>query len=137
MDWADCLTYRNGFEACSWTAVVGPAASDLSDEEWQLLAAAIPKRNLRRGARPLRDSELARKRRLFDGIRYKQTHDVPWSEIPVRYGDVYQMWPYYYKSGFFGRMRSALQDDPNAAHLVGWLDQVIAEAPRKRKPGET
>ncbi|WP_433598752.1 hypothetical protein ACQPXH_24035 [Nocardia sp. CA-135953] len=124
----------------AWQWQFGPAESDLTDKEWGLLAAAL--RSQRIGSRsgrivfrPLNEYELARRRKNLDGIRYKFAKGVRWTEVPSRYGNrLDQTWQNYAKSGLLVRLRDALQDNPDAIALVAWLDQVIANAPKKRTP---
>ncbi|MBF6216346.1 hypothetical protein IU469_32185 [Nocardia puris] len=123
----------------AWQWQFGPAESDLTDKEWGLLAAALPSQRIgsRSGKivfRPLNEYELARRRKNLDGIRYKFAKGVRWTEVPSRYGNrLDQTWQNYTKSGLLVRLRDALQDNPDAIALVAWLDQMIAESPKKRK----
>ncbi|WP_174190058.1 hypothetical protein [Nocardia barduliensis] len=68
----------------------------------------------------------------------KFLNDVGWGDVPPRYGgSPYQMWRISRGQGLFVRLREALKDDPSAAGLVAWLDQMIAEpGARKRHDRE-
>ncbi|MDE1674851.1 hypothetical protein [Nocardia gipuzkoensis] len=124
----------------AWEWQFGPAESDLTEDEWRLLESAIPPRKIgtRRGEivfRPWKESQLAQRRRNLNGFRYKFAEGVRWTEVPPRYGNrLDQTWQNYAKSGFLGRVRDGLQDNPDAIALVAWLDQVIANAPKKGVP---
>ncbi|MGQ4615186.1 hypothetical protein [Nocardia sp. R7R-8] len=123
----------------AWHWEFGPAESDLTDDEWRLIESAIPPRKIgtRRGEivfRPWKEHQLAQRRRNLNGFRYKFARGVGWNEVPPRYGNrLDQTWQNYAKSGLLVRLRDALQDNPDAIALVAWLDQVIAESPKKRK----
>ncbi|MGW4532523.1 transposase [Nocardia sp. NPDC004340] len=124
----------------AWTYVAGPASTDLTDAEWQLLVPAFPRLKLGSQSaaprlRPLNETELARKRRNLNGMRYKLMNNVGWANLPRRYGEhVEDSWHNYFRSGLFIRLHHALQDNPDAADLVAWLDRVIAHGPKKYRP---
>lgn len=119
----------------AWDFAVGPAPTDLTDDEWSLL---VPLFGQRRGPYGMRDRplvELTSKRRTFDAVRFKLAHQVPWSHLPSRYGpwqSIYQMYRHYQANGLFVHLRDALQENSHAKDLVSSLDQMIAEpTPRK------
>ncbi|WP_174186479.1 hypothetical protein [Nocardia barduliensis] len=64
----------------AWEHVVGPAHTDFTDDEWQLLAPHFPQRRVagryHGGHRPLSEWELAKKRRTLNGLRFKRTSYV-------------------------------------------------------------
>ncbi|WP_109528671.1 transposase [Nocardia aurea] len=126
----------------AWEYVVGPADSDLTDEEWRLLTPHLGTVTTHTDERVLSQHERDRRRRLFNGIRFKLIREVPWSHLPARYGpyrSIYQMYRYNQTGGLFVRLREALHGYPAALQLVAWLDAVIADLPKKRhrsQPGD-
>ncbi len=111
----------------AWEYAVGPAPTDLTDAEWQLLAPHFPQRRVagrhHGGYRPLSKWELAKKRRALDGLRYKFLNDVGWGEVPSRYGgSLYQTWHIHCGQGLYITLRDGLKGNPDAAPLVEWLD---------------
>ncbi|WP_433194342.1 transposase [Nocardia sp. CA-107356] len=111
----------------AWECVVGPAESDLTDEEWQLLEPHFGPVNGPSGMRPRSSYELRRKRRAFDAIRFKMAHDVPWTRLPSRYApsSTYQMYRHYNADGLFSRLYEALRGNPDAGRIVEWLEQIV------------
>ncbi|WP_280410269.1 transposase [Nocardia brasiliensis] len=112
----------------SWEVVVGPAESDLTDDEWRLM---LPHFGLRRNpngtfSRP--QSELDAKRRLLNGIRFKMAHGVHWPQVPARYGyvySIYQSYRYNQRSGMFARLYEGLRTSDQASRVVEWLEDVL------------
>jgi transposase len=107
----------------AWHQIVGPADSDLTDEEWNLLVPLIPARRNRYGTFTRSVGELDTLRKQVDGIRYKFARDIPWAHIPGRYGvsrNIYQRYVAYRRNGVFAKMQRALQAHPKrAASLSG------------------
>ncbi len=127
----------------AWEAVVGPAETDLTDEEWQLL---VPLFGSRRGrwdnTVPRSNRELEVKRRVFDGIRFKMAHHIQWQAVPDRYdaASVYFNYRRYQKIGLFDRLYQALRSNSQARRIVEWLEQIVdtdqatSHAPTKVAP---
>jgi transposase len=113
----------------AWHHVIGPADSDLTDAEWELLAPLLREREAHFG--PVRRSpeELAARRRHYDGIRYRFANKIPWSHLPRRYGEgtVYQRFYLDKKNGVFLHLAQSLQGIPEAAGLVDWLKRIDAD----------
>ncbi|MBF6546982.1 transposase [Nocardia brasiliensis] len=112
----------------AWEAVVGPADSDLTDDEWRLIVPHFGLRRNRLGdfSRPWH--ELDAKRRVLNGVRFKLTHDVHWSQLPARYGpplSVYQSYRNYQRSGLFARLYEGLRTSDQAPRVVEWLEDVL------------
>ncbi len=107
---------------------IGPAPSDLTDEEWQLLVPHIALCKTRTGERPLTEQELDAKRRTFNGIRYKMDKDILWPRLPRRYGIPASIRQAYYTNktnGLFTRLHEALRGNPDAGRVVEWLEQIV------------
>lgn len=97
-------------------------AVDLTDDEWRLLKQFIPERASWR-------STEEQTRKVIDGMAYRFTHDVPWSNVPERYGsstNLRQRWYYTYRHGVFPQALEALRGNPKAARLVAWLEKATA-----------
>jgi transposase len=92
------------------------ASRDLTDAEWQLIKPFVPARSW----------ELPAARSAVDGMLQRSANSMPWSAIPIRYGDggnIYRRHYNYQRSGVFARMLEALGGKPEASRLVGWLLQ--------------
>lgn len=112
----------------AWHHVVGPAESDLTDDEWRLLMPFVESKKTRFGTALRLEKELVELRHALDGLRFKFAHDVPWSKIPERYGDgrnLYQRYLNYRRTEVFSRMLGALQGKPEAVGLVAWLEEIV------------
>lgn len=123
----------------AWEFEIGPSPTDLSESEWQLLETHFgPRSDSRLGTRIRSANELDAKRRVFNAIRFKAAHPMPWSQLPSRYGpstSIYQTYHHYRADGLFIRLRDVLKDEPAAESLVAWLDGIIAEpAPKEAHP---
>ncbi|MGW4370777.1 transposase [Nocardia takedensis] len=119
-----------------WDYVVGPAHSDFTDEEWQLLAPYFGAIHTRWGEHERSAHALNRRRRLLNAFRFRGFHQVQCTELPSRYGVAYSishMYRLYHVDGLFVRLRQGLDEEPGALHLVAWLDAVIADPPAKRR----
>lgn len=113
----------------AWHYVVGPAPSDFTDDEWELLASRFPPRKDAYGRTVDRRAyELVQRRRSYDGIRYKFANKIPWSHLPRRYGGegtVYQRFFLDKKNGVFAYLAQSLRDTSEAVELVAWLNRLI------------
>ncbi|MGW0355823.1 transposase [Nocardia nova] len=120
----------------AWEFEIGPAPTDLTANEWQLLEHHLgPRNDIRYGDRLRPARELDAKRRTFDAMRFKAAYQVPWSHVPARYGSwqsIYQAYYHYQAEGLFVRLRDALCENPDATQLVEWLDDVVADRPGGR-----
>lgn len=113
----------------AWEHVVGPAHTDLSDREWQLLAPEFERVKTAGGHRLRTSREMEGRRRFFDALRFKTFYDIPWCRVPPRYGNsqsVYQAYRNAHIAGLFFRLRRSLSVKPGAAELTDWLDSVAA-----------
>jgi transposase len=113
----------------AWHQVVGPAESDLTDDEWKLLVPRLPALKYRHGVRARSESELLSLRHAFDGIRYKFTYDLPWSRVPQRYGaghNLYSHYVRYREDGHFARMLETLEGRPGSERMAAWLKVVAS-----------
>ncbi|MFD3431238.1 transposase [Nocardia fluminea] len=112
----------------AWEYAVGPADTDLTDAEWQLLVHHLGStHDQRRGTRIRPAIELAAKRRRFSALRFKVINQVDWTQLPPRYGSPtanYQMYRRDRADGLFVRLRNALAEHAEAQSIVAWLDQV-------------
>ncbi|MGX1778663.1 hypothetical protein ACWIGW_41605 [Nocardia brasiliensis] len=68
----------------AWEVVVGPTDSDLTDDEWRLILPHFGSRRNRQGKFSCTQHELDAKRGVLNGIRFKLSHDVRWSQLPLR-----------------------------------------------------
>lgn len=108
-----------------WTAVNGPAPSDLTNAEWQLVAPVLPR------VFNWSDEILEKKSRpAINGLLYKHTMRVGWSQVPSRYygrnyNSLYQRYYSWRNDGVFARMLDALEGIPEAARLVAWLRTIV------------
>ncbi|WP_280448598.1 transposase [Nocardia brasiliensis] len=125
----------------AWEDVVGPAESDLTEQEWQLIVPHFGLRRVRHGAFARTSRELATKRRMLDGIRFKMAHDVRWSQVPGRYGSassIYQGYHNYQKAGLFTRLLQALRGNSDTTRILEWLERIVngdhTQAPPLRRP---
>ncbi|MET9285982.1 transposase [Nocardia beijingensis] len=128
----------------AWDRAMNQVSAEFTDAEWQLLVAHLPKRrNTARGAGVYRDLskwELAKMRNSFNGLRYKFLNNVPWCEVPTRYGSSsYFTWWNYRRQGLFSHLRDGLKanENPDAKKLVAWLDEMLADMPEKQIPRPT
>ncbi|MGW5376439.1 hypothetical protein ACWESM_13420 [Nocardia sp. NPDC003999] len=128
----------------AWSDAVAPASTDLTDAEWQLLTANFPKRrDTAPGSKAYRtpsEWELIKKRPTLNTLRYKYLKDVGWNDLPPRYThNGLQILRYYQRQGLFRHLRDALKDNDNtdARNLVAWLDQMIADTPKKQTPQQS
>ncbi|MFK0249749.1 transposase [Amycolatopsis azurea] len=109
----------------AWHSVVGPAPTDLTDDEWNTI---VPHLGLRRSSsgNPWK-GELVAKRRNFDGIRFKMAQGIPWSQVPSRYGNarvLYLSYRNYLHIGLFDRLADALHNKEGAKNVTEWLDKI-------------
>lgn len=110
----------------AWTKVRGPAPSDLTDAEWQLLVPLLP-----RNQWTWSDDDVleAMNRPSINGFLYRHAKGMGWSRLPRRYygnnhnvlRNKYYRW---HRDGVFARLREALEDNPDAARLVAWLKTI-------------
>ncbi|MFI5558554.1 transposase [Amycolatopsis japonica] len=116
----------------AWHHVAGPADSDFTDEEWDLLSARFPLRNDAHGVlSDRRPYELILLRRSYNGIRYRFSKKVPWSRLPRRYGSegsVYQRFYLDRKNGIFADLAQSLRGVPRGVRLAAWLKLVAGNS---------
>jgi len=101
---------------------------DLTDRQWALLEALLPK-----GRKPGRPPKWS-KRQLIDGIRWRVRTGTPWRDVPDCYGHwrtVYGLYRRWQRDGTWARILSALQGQADAVDLITWdvsVDSTIARA---------
>jgi transposase len=101
---------------------------DLTDGQWALLEALLPKP--KKAGRPSKWS----KRQLIDGIRWRVRVGAPWRDVPDCYGhwrSVYGLYRRWQRDGTWARILAALQGRADALGLISWdvsVDSTIARA---------
>lgn len=114
----------------AWHHVVGPAPSDLTDDEWGLLVSSLPVWKNPHSIRARSSEELLSLRRTFDGIRYRFAQGAAWSKIPKRYGNwrnIYQRYRNHGRAELFARMYQLIQHQAGAERLVMWLEEMATK----------
>lgn len=100
----------------AWQYVAGPAPSDLTDVEWQLLRPLLP---------PAKNNSLEQlARRGVDGLLYRFANGAKWREVPGRYttaSALYQRGRNYQHDGVYSRALKALEGNGGATRLIEWL----------------
>lgn len=97
---------------------------DMTDEEWRLLKAFLSNNK-----KAFHRSSEAQTRKAVDGMAYRFTHNVSWSNVPERYGNstnIRQRYYYTYRLDVFPKALEALCDNPQAARLVAWVKKATA-----------
>ncbi|MFC8016320.1 IS5 family transposase [Streptomyces cinereoruber] len=92
---------------------------ELSDAEWELLAALIPS--------ACRGRPRAEDRRVINGMVYKIRTGVSWRDLPERYGSwksIYTRFRRYAIAGVFTRALQQIQAQADAAGDIDWLVQI-------------
>lgn len=101
---------------------------DLTDTEWAVLEALLPK--AKKAGRP----PAWTRRQLIDGIRWRTRAGTPWRDVPDRYGSwaaVYGLFRRWQRDGTWARLLTALQALADAAGRIVWdvsVDSTIARA---------
>jgi hypothetical protein len=113
----------------SWAYVAGPAPTDLTNDEWALIAPFVP--------HSPRVSDESVVREAINGMLWRYAHPGRTSPRPIRYGhgpaiDIRKF--RYKKSGVFDQMLAALASNPNATRLVEWLRSMKKDGRRSRRP---
>lgn len=109
------------------TTVAVTRRFDLSDGQWAVLEALLPKA---RTGRPPKWT----KRQLIDGIRWRVRVGAPWRDVPACYGPwqtVYGLFRRWQRDGTWRRVISGLQSRAEAEGLIGWnvsVDSTIMRA---------
>jgi hypothetical protein len=104
----------------AWENVVGPAPTDLTDDEWVLLEHLIPKR---KNASPPETV-----RQAINGMLYRHAHQSWRMTFPARYGEKFAVSSRaqsYRKTGVFSGMLAELQGTPGAERVEAWLREVV------------
>jgi transposase len=104
----------------AWENAVGPASTDLTDEEWVLLEHLIPKR---KNASP---PDIVRQ--AMNGMLYRHAHQGEHRTLPGRYGEKFTVSSRAYnyrKTGVFARMLAALQGKSGAESVEAWLREMV------------
>ncbi|MBP2322670.1 transposase [Kibdelosporangium banguiense] len=129
--WHPALELKPAQLLKAWHHVVGPAASDFTDAEWELLTSCLPLRKDAYGrVVDRRAYNLTQRRRSYNGIRYRFANKIPWNRIPRRYGATGGVYMRYFldmKNGLFANLMQSLRVIPEAANLVEWLKQMTVE----------
>lgn len=105
----------------AWHEVVRPAASDLTDAEWQLLEPLLPKH---RNASPP-----PVQRQAINGMLFQHAYRGYHRSLPRCYGEravVESRKIYYKRTGKLADMLKSLEDKPEAARIVAWLGSELA-----------
>ncbi|MGW0917199.1 transposase [Streptomyces sp. NPDC002784] len=103
---------------------------ELTDQEWDLLAPLIPQAVTGRPG--------ANDRQVSNGMVYKIRTDLPWRDVPDRYGPrqtVYTRFRHYALSDVFAQALQQIQGQADAADDIDWLvqiDSTIVRAHRSR-----
>ncbi|MFF8840958.1 IS5 family transposase [Streptomyces sp. NPDC015130] len=106
------------------------ARGDLTDEQWTVLEALLPK-----GAKPGRPP-LWTRRQLIDGIRFRVRTGIPWRDVPAEYGPwgrVYDLFRRWQRDGTWQWIFAALQARADAKDLITWdinVDSTVCRAHR-------
>jgi transposase len=111
----------------AWRYVAGPASSDLTDAEWEMLVPLLPQRWNERGPVYRSTEEWTSVRRAINGIRYKFACNVEWFQVPSRYGhwsNIRQRYYLYKRKGVFTRMVQSLRDVPETVLLMEWMEKL-------------
>ncbi|MFF2778846.1 IS5 family transposase [Streptomyces sp. NPDC058052] len=104
------------------------ARGDLTDEQWTVLEALLPK-----GAKPGRPP-LWTRRQLIDGIRFRVRTGIPWRDVPAEYGPwgrVYDLFRRWQRDGTWQWIFAALQARADAKDLITWdinVDSTVCRA---------
>lgn len=104
----------------AWENVVGPASTDLTDDEWALLRPLTPKSK--------NTSPPDTVRQALNGMLYRHAHQSERRKFPIRYGDKFAVSTRaqsYKKTGAFAHMLTGLEGKPEAERLVTWLCEVL------------
>ncbi|MFG2377606.1 transposase [Streptomyces sp. NPDC048504] len=112
----------------AWHDAVGPASSDLTDDEWQLLNQALPPDT----PGMVKERGIASTRREVNGMLYRLAHQTKWDQVPRRYGNASSIQfraSIYKKKGVYARTLAALDGQPGAERLVEWLWHVEGGRP--------
>lgn len=92
---------------------------ELSDLEWEVLSALLPRSS---SGRPRLDD-----RRVLNGIVWKLRTGTAWRDVPARYGPwqtLYTRFRRWALDGTFTRMLAAVQAEKDAAGDIDWLVSV-------------
>ncbi|WP_199838256.1 IS5 family transposase [Streptomyces sp. IMTB 1903] len=93
------------------------ARGDLTDEQWTVLEALLPK-----GTKPGRPPIWTR-RQLIDGIRFRVRTGIPWRDVPAEYGPwgrVYDLFWRWQRDGTWQWIFVTLQARADAKDLITW-----------------
>ena len=116
----------------AWHHIVGPAPSDLTEDEWQLLEPYAPTPGKSSTAEALADT-----RQALNGMLYRLDYKYPGRIYPTRYGKprkLHVRFSYYKKMGIFARMRRPLEGNPKATRIVEGLRRLELLASDARQP---
>lgn len=96
----------------------------VTDKQWKLIEAQLPKRkiNPRGGRLPLSD------RQCFEGILWILWTGAPWSELPERYGSksaVHSRLSQWAETGMLLNLSRAFLDQLNDAKKIRWNDCFV------------
>ncbi|GAA3894278.1 hypothetical protein GCM10023084_53880 [Streptomyces lacrimifluminis] len=131
----DAMDYAPPALLKAWHDAVGPAPSDLTDDEWQLLTQTLPP-----DAPGMKTEQgAASTRRALNGMLYRHRHhyQTAWTQVPRRYGNdasIQARVSSYKKKGVFARTLAALDGIPGAERLVEWLRHLEGGESSKDRP---
>jgi transposase len=101
---------------------------ELTDQEWERLAPLLPAMTPRRGGR-WRDH-----RQVLNGILFRTRTEVPWRDVPDRYGPwetLYKRFARWQTDGTWARIQASLHTQADGAGELDWEAQIDS----KRGPG--
>ena len=90
---------------------------ELTDEQWELVSASIPKRKAKTGRRP-KDPRI-----MLNGIFWILGTGAPWRDLPERFGPcktVHRYFSDWRRNGVFAKIIDALQMKLDAKGLIDW-----------------
>lgn len=90
---------------------------DLTNEQWEQIAALLPKSKTKRG-RPAQDH-----RQLLNGMIWVLRTGAPWRDLPERYGKwttIYSRFQRWRKLGIWDKMFAELQTALDVESNVDW-----------------
>src|SRR6266849_97330 len=99
--------------------------TQMTDADWEVLAAAFVAARPRRGARG-RDE-----RKFLEALHYFTAHNITWRASPAEFGKWNSIWKRFWRlsqRGVFEAMLASLAEMSGTAHLVQMVDSTIVRA---------
>jgi transposase len=94
---------------------------ELTDDEWERLAALLP------STRPQRRGRWRDHHQILNGILFRTRSGVPWRDLPERYGPwqtVYKRFARWQTDGTWARIEATLRAQADAAGQLDWDGQI-------------